>query len=209
MSNDPQNPSESISKTPQDISSPAPSNPYQFVWKFFFLKNAGWILFGIALVFLLILLFKPSISQKLLDKAGLSDVTQQDPLGVNGTWTYETNLVTDKNPKGHNGIMAYKGENTIRIASNSNGYVMNGARNQVKKIGESQFNNVDRQPIDIDYVGVNADKNEIYFTFMVSQNNGRGYAVMKVNSDKTKMDGTAYYLYPDGPWDNVKISFYK
>ncbi|HZH92183.1 MAG TPA: hypothetical protein VEX70_16415 [Pyrinomonadaceae bacterium] len=190
-------------------SSSPPSNPYAFVWQFFSLKNAGWILSVITLILLLVVLFKPSISQKLLDRLGISDVSQQDPLSVNGTWTYETNLITEKHPKGHNNVTAYKGENTIKIASNNNGYVMHGFRTHIKKVGEASFSEIDKQSIDLDNVGVNVDKSEFYFSFMVSQNNGTGYAVLKVNPSKTRMDGTVHYLFPDGTWDNVKIALYK
>lgn len=206
---------EKTNQSKQDAALPPPNSPYALAWLFFSLKYVGWILFVITLFLLSIVLFNPSISVKVLELIGItdrpqvSDQSQQDPLRIDGTWTYETNLVTTKNPNGHNGYVAYKGENTIKIVSNNNGYIMTAERTHIRKYGDADFTEIAKQPVYIENIGVNTKDSEIHFTFEVSQEKGRGFAVMKVIPNKARMEGTAYYLFPDGKWDIVKLSFYR
>jgi len=200
-------PQEKTNQNKQDAASPPPDNPYSFIWQFLSLRTAGWIVAGIIFILLLIVFFKPSISEKAAERIGITDTSKEDPLRIDGTWTYVTDLRTDKNPNGHNDFVAYKGENTIKIGSNKNGYVMTGERTHAKKLGEANFIEVDKQPIEIKNVSVDVDSSELFFTFIVSQGKGRGYATLTANTNRTELNGTVYYLFPNNQWDVVKISF--
>jgi len=191
-----------------------------FVWSFLRSPKAGWIIGAITTFLVLFLIIGRLAGLDPIDtvlrtkQASKPEQRKldEDPLGIAGKWTYETDLNDDKDPK--NKYAAVKGENTV-ITADKNGYTMQGQRTQYKEKNSNTFQAYP-YPIIIEFsrISFSPDHNSFYFYFKIDRNeniNGsEGFVDMKITQPtKSTMYGFVHYLRDDGTWSKAHITFYK
>jgi hypothetical protein len=153
--------------------------------------------------------FRP-ISYQNVQAVSNGPVVNDDPLKIDGKWTYTTKF-KEKRPIGPDGVELAEvmGFNSIEITSDRIGYRMDGARTHYKNVGSNEFKPYDPQlHIELSRISYSSDRNSFSFQFEVKRDGKIGFAEMYLkHRTADKIVGEIYYLDSNKSWTIADIIF--